>query len=385
MPQISVIIPTYNNARFIIEAVDSVLAQTYADFEIIVVDDGSSDNTQAVLAGYDGRLTYIYQENKGVAAARNRGSWAAQGNYLLFLDADDRIPANKLELQVPLLKANSHLGLVYSGWQHIDETGARVLGEVRPNKQGHVLKDLLRRSFYFPIATALVRRECFERVGGFDEALRTAEDTDLWIRIAAAGYAFGYVDQPLFQYRLLSGSLSRNVADHARDEFARLAKFFANPRLPGDIQALKEEAYSTLQYEIATKYYEAGEVELAQEHLRKAIATYPPLSSNEEWLLEWIAGYALDPRVNDPYQLLNRIFDNLPPEATTLRSLRRRAYGRYHTAAAFSAYRNHRLKDIRQHILPAMLGEPSIIRNRGFVRIAAQSLLAGIRILRLKA
>jgi glycosyltransferase involved in cell wall biosynthesis len=375
MPRVSIIIPTYNSAQFIAQAVDSVLAQTYPDFEVIVVDDGSTDDTQSVLAPYSQRIRYIHQANKGPSAARNKGILAAWGDYILFLDSDDLIPPNKLELQIPPLEAHPDSGLVYSAWQHINENGTRIWGEMRPNKQGRVLKDLLRRSFYFPPGAAVIRRDCLAKVGTFDETIKGTEDTDMWLRIARAGYAFEYFDQPLFLYRVVKGSLSSNVTSQAQNEFAVLDKFFVDPDLPKDIRALKDEAYSMLHYEFGAKHYHSGDVELGRDHIRQASAICPSLSENKEWLLEWLAGYALGPTVEDPHRLLDLIFDNLPLEATTLRSLRRRAHARYHIAAAFSAYRNHRLKDVRQHVLPALIGDPFIIRNRGFVRIAAQSLL----------
>ena len=260
-------------------------------------------------------------------------------------------------------------------FQYIDEENTQVLHESRPNKQGHVLKDLLRRTLFFPPGTAVVRRECLDRVGPFDETCPAAADTDMWIRIARAGYAFGYVDQPLFQYRVVKDSMSSRTASQARDEFARLDKFFTDPGLPDDIKALEAEAYAALHYEFGAKCYHAGEIELGQDHLRAAISSCPSLASDEEWLLEWIAGYALGPHVDEPRRLIDLIFDHLPPEATTLRSLRRRAHGRYHAAAAFSAYQTDQPKEIRSHIWPALSGDPSIIRNRGFVRIAVRSLL----------
>lgn len=375
MPQVSIIIPTYNHARFVAQAVESALAQTYADLEVIVVDDGSTDHTQAMLSGYGARINCIYQENQGLSAARNRGISAARGEYLLFLDADDLLPPNKLELQVPVLDAQRDCGLVYSGFQHIDESGTQVLHEVRPRKQGYLLKDLLHRSFFFPPGAAVVRRECLERVGLFDASFPAAADTDMWIRIARADYAFGYVDQPLFQYRVVRGSMSSQIANQARDEFARLDKFFADPELSDDIKALEAEAYSVLHYEFAAKYYHASKVDLGRDHLRKAISTCPSLASDKEWLLEWIAGYALGPHVEEPHRLIDAIFDNLPTEATTLRSLRHRVHGHYHTAAAFSAYQTRQFRKVRSHILPALRGDPSVIRNRGFVRIAMQSLV----------
>jgi hypothetical protein len=154
---------------------------------------------------------------------------------------------------------------------------------------------------------------------------------------------------------------------------ACLVKFFADPDLPDDIRALEPEVYCILHYETAGRYYRVGAVDQAQHHLRQAIHTCTSL--DEEWLLQWIAGTALDPRTRCPERFIDRVFDNLPAEAITLRPLRRRAHGRYHAAAAFSAYQSHSLRDAIDHILPAVRGDPSIIRNRGFLRVAIQSLL----------
>lgn len=373
MSQVSVIIPTYNNAQFVAQAVDSVLAQTYPDFEVIIVDDGSTDDTQAALAGYDKRIRYIYQENRGPAAARNHGYHVSSGDYLLFLDSDDLVPTDKLEVQVSFLEMRPEFGLVYSAWRQIDEGGTRILGEVRPSRQGHLLREILcRRLFFFPGA-AVIRRECLEQVGLFDEALFGCEDADLWLRLAYAGYAFGYVDVPLFSYRVHSDSITGTVdSRHVRSWAASLDKFFADPNLPDEIRALEGEAYSILHYETAARYYRAGQIELGQDQIRRALSRCPEMDS--QWLLEWIAGSALDPRTSDPGQFIDLLFDNLPPEATNLHPLRRRAHGRCHTSAAFRAYHSHQFKQVHRHILPALIGDPAIIRNRGFLRIATESL-----------
>jgi glycosyltransferase involved in cell wall biosynthesis len=374
VPKASIIIPAYNAERFISQAVDSALSQTYPDFEVIVVDDGSTDGTRAVLSAYGDKIHYIYQENKGPSAARNAGFLASQGDYLLFLDSDDLIAPNKLELQVSLLEAQPDFGLVYSGWDYINEDGTQILHEMRPQKQGRLLKDLLRRTLYFNPSAAVIRRECLVRAGLFDESLRAAEDIDLWTRIARAGYTFGYIDQLLLLYRVHHGSLFTHISNQARNEFARLNKFFADPGLPADIKALEAEAYSIVHYEIAARYYRAGEIKLGQDHLCQAIAICPTLSTDEEWLLGWLTFFALNSWTDDPQQFMDLIFDNLPAAATTLGSLRRRAYGRYHIAAVFSKYQKSQPKEIRQHILPALLGDPAIIRNRGFISISLRSL-----------
>lgn len=454
LPRVSVIIPTHNHARFVAQAVESALAQTYPNVEVVVVDDGSTDETRNLLSRYEGQINYIYQENQGPSAARNTGFLASQGDYLLFLDSDDLIPPNKLELQVPLLEVRPDFGLVYSGWQYINEDGTQVLGEARPVRQGQLLKDLLRGSFFCIPGAALIRRECLERAGLFDESLRGEADTDMWIRLARAGYAFGYVDQVLLQYRIVQGSMSSQARNQVQDMFARLDKFFADPDLPDDIRVLKTEVYSISHYTAAARFYRAGEIEAGRDHLRQAISTCPSLASDKMWLLrqisgvaldfqtddpfasldklfadpdlpdeikgleaeayslahydtmaryyrageielgrdhlhqaistcpslskgwllEWIAHAALARQTDDPRQFIDLFFDNLPPEATALRSLRRRAHGRYHVAAAFLAYQNHQFKEVRRHTLPALVGEPAIIGNRGFISISLRSL-----------
>ena len=374
MTQVSVIIPSYNQARFVAPTVESVLAQTYPDVEIIVVDDGSTDDTRAVLDTYRGRIRTIHQGNRGLAGARNTGFHASRGDYLLFLDSDDVIQPDKLASHVSFLDAERSFGLSYSAWQQVNEDGTQVLGEVRPNKQGQVLIELLRREFFFFASTAVIRREWLERVGLFDESLEWSEDADLWLRLARSGCAFGYLDQPLLRYRIHDGSMTAHVTPRQVQAWqACLTKFFADPDLPDDIRALEPEVYCILHYETAGRYYRVGAVDQAQHHLRQAIHTCTSL--DEEWLLQWIAGTALDPRTRCPERFIDRVFDNLPAEAIALRPLRRRAHGHYHAAAAFSAYQSHRFREAIDHILPAVRGDRSIIRNRGFLRVAIQSLL----------
>jgi len=372
--RVSVIIPTYNHEHYVCQAVDSALRQTYPDAEVLVVDDGSTDGTQQRLAAYGDNIRYIYQPNKGLAAARNTGVRAAQGGHFLFLDADDMIPPEKLGAQMPVLEANPDSGLVYSAWQYISADGTRVLGESRPARQGHMFRELLRQRFSFPVASAVVRRTCFERIGLLDETLTAAEDTDLWLRIARAGYAFGYVDHPLFQYRVVQGSVSRHHAHQARNALALLDRFFSEPNLPAELAGLRSEAYGALHYEHAARFYHAGTLEAAREHLRQALTICPELGADEEWVLEWIAGYALGPDVEAPHRFIDDVFTNLPPEGAALRGLRRRAHGRHNAARAFSAYQGHEWRQVRRSVLQALLYDPALIGNRGLVRIALQSL-----------
>jgi len=372
-----VVIPTFNHARFVVQAVESVLAQTYPCVEILVVDDGSTDETRAVIEPVRGRITYIYQENKGVSAARNAGIRAAKGEYLVFVDADDWIPPEKLAVQVAVLEERPGIGLVYSAWQHTDEGNRWVLDEVRPRAPGQLLETMLRHACsFFPVGSPLVRSECFKRVGLFDESLTSAEDTDMWVRLTLAGYEFAYVDRPLYRYRMVTHSLSQNLARQANDEFTMLNKVFAAVNLPPNLRALESEAYAATHYKFAGKYYECGDIAAAQDHLRRAIARCPSLAVDSNWLVEWLAAHALEPEVADPARFINVVFDHLPEEAAALGRLRRKAHGRFHAAVAFAAHQSRRPREVRHHIWPAITGDHSMLRNRGFLRIAAGSLIA---------
>lgn len=372
-PLVSVIMPTFNSARFIGPAVETVLAQTYPHIELIVVNDGSTDETEAVLAPYSHRIRLIQQTNQGASAARNTGIQAAQGTYITFLDADDLLKPDKIALQVAVLEARPDVGLVYSGWHYVREDDLQVVGEMRPRQEGNVFADLiLRRMFLIPGAV-MVRRELFTQVGLFDVNLVVAEDTDLWIRLAYAGCAFAAVPLPLMQYRLVAQSLTTKITRQAENELARLDKFFAQPDLPTAVLALKEQAYAILHYEFASKYFHQDDMNKGQEHIRQATNLCPALAQDADWLVEWLSAYALSPGVADARQFIDTVLAHLPPSATTLARLRRRLYGHVHIAAAFQAYHNQQYQRIRPHILPAIFWYPRALLNRGFLRIMYQA------------
>ncbi len=371
-PLASIIIPAYNQARFLPASIESTLAQTYPRIEVIVVNDGSTDDTAQVLRGYQGRVQVLTQQNAGLAAARNAGLRAAQGEYLLFLDSDDCIPAEKLERHIQLLEAHPEWALVYSAWQQVNEDNSLTLGEMHPNVQGQALEALLLRRFFFFASSAVIRRSCLEKVGVFDENLRWGEDADLWLRLARAGYAFGYLDEPLLQYRVHQGSMTARVSPAQVDCWlSGLEKFFADPHLPAELRALEAQAYSILRFETAGRYLRAGQNEAAQEQLRLALQCWMP---EENWLLEWAAGTALDARSLAPEKLVAQIFEALSlstpsSSAGYFRRLKQHALGRYHAAAAFAALQSGQPQKARPHILPAIAGDVRILSNRGFWRL----------------
>ncbi len=209
-PLVSVVIATYNMARYLPLALRSALDQTYRNVEILVIDDGSQDDTREVIAPFlgDRRLRYLVQENQGPAAARNRGVREAQGQFIAILDADDIWTREKLEQQIPLFLRSAAIGVVYSRISYIDETGKELRIADNELFRGHVSGPLLVRNF-IGFGTIVVRKECFDRLGGFDESIRMSEDYDLLLRFSTQ-YEFDYVDRPLLYYREWSGQVSRN-------------------------------------------------------------------------------------------------------------------------------------------------------------------------------
>jgi glycosyltransferase involved in cell wall biosynthesis len=202
-PAVSVVIATYNYGRFLAGAVDSVLGQTYRALEVIVVDDGSTDDTPRIMRTYAGdpRVRYHRAENRGPAAARNTGIRLGQAPLVAFLDADDRWLPRKLEQQVRLFKEDAAVGLAYARRLLMDEAGRWLAYEQPRLYRGDVLAPLYRTNFIC-LSSAVVRRAALERSGLFDERIRTAsaEDYDLWLRLAR-DVRFDYVDEPLVAYR----------------------------------------------------------------------------------------------------------------------------------------------------------------------------------------
>lgn len=211
MPRVSVLIPTFNCGRFLGEALDSVLAQTYKDYEIVIVDDGSTDDTKNVVDRYGSRVIYTYQPNGGLSSARNVTIAKSNGELIAYLDADDLWRQDKLEKQVAFLDAHEECGMVHSEVTVINDDDKVIYSRFneetgRPVPEGHCMLDLLRRN-HIQVPTVLERRSCLTVAGSFDEGLLVAQDYYHWIMMVIHGWAIGYLHEPLGIYRWRKGSL----------------------------------------------------------------------------------------------------------------------------------------------------------------------------------
>ena len=235
-PSISVIIPTFNYGRFMCAAVDSVLAQTLPPREVIVVDDGSTDDTQQKLAPYGGRIHYVYQKNRGVNAARNLGIKLSHGDWIAILDSDDAWHPQKLERQMavhhrfPDLAASSTTSLTYTGTSPFPAPTVSYSGT--PQIQRISLTNLLYGIHFSGGSGAMIKRQCFAATGMFDELLRGAEDLEMWCRIANQ-FTIAKLLEPLTIVRDHPASVSSQAAKMEAYHRVALERLFGGlPQLP---------------------------------------------------------------------------------------------------------------------------------------------------------
>lgn len=237
-PLVSVVIATYNLAAYVPLAIQSVLDQVYSNIEVIVIDDGSTDDTRDAIKPYlnDTRVRYLFQENRGQAAAKNYGVRESRGEYVAFLDGDDTWASEKLAVQIPVFSRSETIGIVYSRVLYIDGRGEEL--QVADNElfRGRVSGPLLIRNF-IGFGTAVVKKECFTRLGGFKEQVRMGIDYDLWLRFSTQ-YEFDYVDQPLLHYRVWGGQMSKNFRSRYLNGIQIMQNFLRE--FPGAVDQMTE-------------------------------------------------------------------------------------------------------------------------------------------------
>jgi glycosyltransferase involved in cell wall biosynthesis len=232
-PTVSVIIPAFNASPWISETIESVLAQQFTDFELIVVDDGSTDNTAETASAFGNRVRVLRKPNGGTSSARNMGILNSKGDYIAFLDADDLWKPEKLSLQVELLEATG-LKWVYCDGYAFRSNSRKILfrfGRVYKFHKGDILEPLFLENF-IPSGTPVIARSVFEELGCFDETLLGPEDLEMWLRIAAV-YPTDFVSEPLFLYRIHEYSKSRDEnLPRLMENQRRIVKILAKREAP---------------------------------------------------------------------------------------------------------------------------------------------------------
>jgi glycosyltransferase involved in cell wall biosynthesis len=283
-PAVSIIIPTHNRSRLLCEALDSVAFQTFKDYEVIVVDDGSTEPIDAALAHHATRPRVIRQQNLGPAAARNRGIDAATANLVAFLDSDDLWLPAKLETFLGYFAANPNLRIAYGPMSPIDADRGPVPGRTKPCHAGWITQRLFCSSFVH-VPAVVAYRDVLVWAGGFNEQLPVCEDYDLWLRISV-DQPFGLIEQPLALRRLHCGRLSksrmsRNLAVKAQ----MLRGFYESGRAAGKLdRAVATARLAKVYLSAGRATFANGEYHVAVEHLRESRRWGGSLARLVPWL-----------------------------------------------------------------------------------------------------
>lgn len=281
-PTISVIVPTRNRGYTLERAIQSVLAQTYTDFELIIIDDGSTDNTAEVISRFhDDRIKFIQKNHRGGAAARNTGIQNAHGIFIAFQDSDDEWYPLKLEKQINFFQtAPQKIGVVYTGFWKMTKEGEKVYlpKSTVHVKEGNVYHQLLEENFITTQA-AMVREDCFEKVGMFDETLPGLHEWDLWLRISRE-FDFGYIAEPLLQTYFTRDSITAKHQLRLRAQEIILNKYFNEFKKYPKILARHS-------FSVGNTFAIQGNFRLARPYLKQASLSCP---KNLKYWAAWVLG-----------------------------------------------------------------------------------------------
>jgi glycosyltransferase involved in cell wall biosynthesis len=394
-PLASIIIPTYNHGRFLGDAICSVLQQTYKHFKIIVVDDGSEDNTREVAAGFGDLVRYIWQENRGLSAARNTGIRAAKGEMIGLLDADDQYEPEFLATLVAVLESNPDLDGVFCSARTIDTNDnilpQRIGQAVQPSK----FRDKLLAGGFFPPLCMLAYKYCYDGLDHlFDESLTAVEDWDMWLRFSERYKILG-LDEPLVRYRIVPGSMSRDPERMSSNRQAVIHKHFANePAERSQWSQMHRRALGYTHVRAAIESLQEQDHNRASYNIRQAFAIYPDLAYSVEVFYELGLGAQPQGYRGTPFHLqlednvywINQILSEVfkPPVVFDSTVFKSKACGTAHYAISLLAYNVGQLSMSRFHLLRSLLYRPELWREVNILRnltrtFAGQKRLAWFR------
>jgi glycosyltransferase involved in cell wall biosynthesis len=352
---VSVIIPTYDQADFLGEAIQSVLDQSYQNFEIIVVNDASTDDADKVVEQFtDPRLKYIVHErNLRLSETRNTGIKVSKGEIIFLLDSDDVFHSEKLQAHVEFLTKNPEIGVSYNARFELNHSSTTIRELWRPPLSVG-LKDLI-LGFPFSPSDTVIRRDWAFKVGLFNPEIGTAEDTDFPCRLALAGCQFAGIDRALNYRRYHSGRGRKNLTGRYQDVERVIAEIFADPRCPPDIKEMGRMAIKHHLIVIVSLAMIQNETELAQKYVRELIELDPSVLDGKLCeLVEFLLSESIvDESVNHEI-LLKQVFDQFPQELAWLSAQYDLAVARGYLWKGIRAIIWGREEDGRSHIARAV-------------------------------
>jgi glycosyltransferase involved in cell wall biosynthesis len=384
-PAASIIIPNYNHAQYVGDAITSVLNQTCSDFEVIVVDDGSKDNSREVIDRFGEKVRAIYQQNQGLSAARNTGIQAARGAYIGVLDADDMYEPEFIDTLVCLLESRKDADGVYCGYRFVDHLNNPLPQiEAREVKPEHLHQALVDGNFLVP-ESMFVRKYCYDKVGLFDTALTALEDFDMWLRITSQ-FKVIYTTKLLTRHRILPGSMSSDPTRQFQNRLNVIKKHFGTEPAPGSAWSdAQRQAYGRAYLVSAVEYLQAHNEFRAFQCVYAMVNACPNLLTQMETFYELGCGdqpkgyrgeySSVDLEQNFP--VVMRLLAKLShaPELHEFKSLERTAYANTHYAFGLLAYGQGNTKLARKFLFGAIKYHPRFIFDRAVAGFLFRSLV----------
>lgn len=390
MLRVSVLIPSYNRAAYLGLALESVYAQTLAPFEVIVVDDGSSDDTAEVVRQFEPAVKFIRQDHLGVSAARNRGVASAQGDIIAWLDADDLWEPAFLQIAVPYLAQDPQLGGVYTGFVHIDAQGNLLPQYSNKVVEPTALVSALTENNFIATPALIARKVCYQQVGEFDPALGICEDYDMWLRLGRRCTILGLPAQ-LVRIRVHEGNTQRDTAAFARFRLAMIEKNFgAQTGDPSSWPDEKRRAYGFAFQSIAFRYTQDGQDKEGWRNLENGIAIWPQLLDRLDTFYELACGSqfrgqrgqaeSIDIDRNGA-QIIERLDELFARQDAELSAMRQPAYSNVYLALGMLSDQAGRWDKARWYLRQAIRSNPRLLGSPAIMRRLAK-LYAGQRTVR---
>jgi glycosyltransferase involved in cell wall biosynthesis len=383
---VSVIIPNYNHADYLPAAIDSILNQDYADYEIIVVDDGSKDHSQAVGKRYEGQIQYIYQDNQGLSAARNTGLNAARGEFIALLDADDMYEPNFMSHLLAALKSNPDADGIICGYQFVDDQNQTLpQWESRDIAATDLYRILLDGNFLVP-ESIIVRRKCYEAVGGFDVSLRACEDWDMWLRISKQ-FDIMSDREILTRHRTLVGSMSSDPERMLNNRIIVLERHFGPMSANGqDEDFAKKRAFARAYLTSAAEYLQNHETNIAFDCMKQVGLILPDMLMEVDTWYElglgdqpkgWRGQFSsinLDWSTQVLQALVARMFADSELQ-THIKANERKIAATLSRSLALLHYGARQLKNARKFASQSFTNDPSLLLNRQLLLLFIKTFL----------
>lgn len=371
-PLVSVIIPNYNHAHYVSDAINSVLAQEYRNYEIIVVDDGSTDNSREVVTTFGEPVQYIYQENAGLSAARNTGITSSKGSLIGVLDADDMYEPDCFGTLVPALQDNPDADGIYCGYQFVDHAN-NLLPQIEARPVAHdTLYDALLDGNFFVPESILLRRYVYDNVGLFDESLRACEDWDVWLRVTKQ-YKIMHSSKILTRHRILPRSMSTDPLRMLTGRLAVLKKHVGDEPA-GSGSSVAHRAYGRAYLGSCVEYLQHGNQDRAYECFQEMTNVYPGLLTELDTFYQLGCGDQPKGSMGDlaslhvtrysvPFiMMMRRLFADAGT-GKDVRRLERAASAKAYFALGMLAYGTRTFRESRWFFTRAVFSDPTYLFN----------------------